>query len=138
MLALAGALTTFSSDAEAGHFPSYEHTNLSNSFGALDERIRLLLETVIPQNYRSIPLRPIKAFVYAAALESSLLSARQIYLAVEAEIERSQLAEKVLELVKVGAADNLDHLYRRGLPGLELTHIQSPPGAINTPDVIPA
>jgi type VI secretion system protein ImpJ len=36
----------------------------------------------------------------------------------------------VLELVKVGAADNLDHLYRRGLTGLELTHVQSPPSAI--------
>ncbi|MGD2120807.1 MAG: type VI secretion system baseplate subunit TssK [Gemmatimonadota bacterium] len=130
MLSLAGALTTFSSEGEAGALPPYEHTNLSNCFSALDERVRILLETVIPQNYRSIPLRPVKAFVYAAALESALLSARQIYLAVGAETERSQLAEKVLELVKVGAADNLDHLYRRGLPGLELTHVQSPPSAV--------
>jgi type VI secretion system protein ImpJ len=30
----------------------------------------------------------------------------------------------------VGAADNLDTLIRQGLPGLELTHVQSPPSAI--------
>jgi type VI secretion system protein ImpJ len=130
MLSLAGALTTFSQTVEPRDLPAYDHADLSGCFSALDERLRVLLETVVPQNYRSIPLRPVKAFVYAAALEATLLSARQIYLAVSAEVERTRLAEKVLELVKVGAADNLDHLYRRGLPGLELTHVESPPSAI--------
>jgi type VI secretion system protein ImpJ len=130
MLSLAGALTTFSQELEPKDLPVYHHTELSGCFSALDDRLRVLLETVVPQNYRSIPLRPVKAFVFAAALESSLLSARQIYLAVSADMDRSRLPEKVLELVKLGAADNLDHLYRRGLPGLELTHVESPPSAI--------
>ncbi len=130
MLSLAGALTTFSREGDARSLPTYDHTALSSCFGALDERLRTLLETVVPQNYRAIALRPVKPFVYAAALDSSILSARQIFLAVGTEADRSKLVDKALELLKVGAAQNLDHLYRRGLPGLELTHVQSPPSAI--------
>ena len=130
MLSLAGALSTFAREGDPRNLPAYDHTNLSASFGDLDERLRGLLETVVPQNYRAIVMRPAKPFVYAAALESALLSAKQLFLAVSSGEGRTDLPEKVLELVKVGAADNLDHLYRRGLPGLTLTHSQDPPSSI--------
>jgi type VI secretion system protein ImpJ len=130
MLSLAGALSTFSKDGDSRRLPAYDHSQLSKCFGDLDERLRTLLETVVPRNYRAIVLRPIKPFVYGAALETSLLSARQIYLAVSSEADRTSLPEKTLELVKVGAAEHLDHLYRRGLPGLTLTHVKDPPSAI--------
>jgi len=130
MLSLAGALSTFSKEGDARTLPVYDHADLSSCFGDLDERLRTLLETVVPQNYRAIVLRPAKPFVYAAALESSLLSAKQIFLAVSSEADRASLPEKTLELVKVGAADHLDHLYRRGLPGLTLTHVLDPPNEI--------
>lgn len=130
MVALAGALSTFSQEADARTLPSYDHGDLSGCFGELDRQIRNLLETVVPQNYRAIVLQPVKPFVYAAALESALLSAKQIFLAVSSDPDRTSLPEKTLELVKVGAADNLDHLYRRGLPGLALTHVPDPPSAI--------
>jgi type VI secretion system protein ImpJ len=130
MLSLAGSLTTFSTEEDARSLPAYDHSGLSTSFHALDERLRTLLETVVPQNYRAIPLRPVKPFVYAAAMDTSILGARQIFLAVGAGADRATLVDKALELLKVGAAENLDHLYRRGLPGLELTHVLSPPSAI--------
>ena len=130
MLSLAGALSTFSKDGDSRTLPTYDHTHLSSCFGDLDERLRTLLETVVPRNYRAIVLRPVKPFVYGAALETSLLSAKQIFLAVSSEADRTSLPEKTLELVKVGAAENLDHLYRRGLPGLTLTHVKDPPSAI--------
>jgi type VI secretion system protein ImpJ len=132
MVSMAGALSTFSDaqDDDARTFPAYEHTDLSGCFRDLDQKLRTLLETVVPQNYRAIVLQPVKPFVYAAALEPALLSARQIFLAVSSEADRTTLSEKTLELVKVGAAENLDHLYRRGLPGLSLTHVSDPPSAI--------
>lgn len=130
MLSMAGALSTFAKEGDARALPSYDHSDLTTCFGDLDEALRNLLETVVPRNYKAIVLRPAKPFVYAAALEAALLSAKQIYLAVSSEADRTSLPEKTLELVKVGAADHLDHLYRRGLPGLALTHIPSPPTAI--------
>jgi type VI secretion system protein ImpJ len=130
MLSMAGALTTFAKEGDPTTLPTYDHGDLSSCFGDLDERLRTLLETVVPQNYRAIVLRQTKPFVYAAALESSLLSAKQIFLAVSSEAGRTNLPEQTLELVKVGAADHLDHLYRRGLPGLALTHVPDPPSAI--------
>jgi type VI secretion system protein ImpJ len=130
LLSLAGALTTFAKEGDPRTLPTYDHTRLSTCFGDLDEALRTLLETVVPQNYRAIVLRPTKPFVYAAAMEDSLLAANQIYLAVSSEAGRTDLPEKTLELVKVGAADHLDHLYRRGLPGLALTHVTDPPSSI--------
>ncbi len=130
MLSLAGALSTFAKEGDSRTFPAYDHTQLSSCFGDLDQRLRTLLETVVPRNYRAIALRSVKPFVYGAALETSLLSAKQIFLAVSSEADRTTLPEKTLELVKVGAAEHLDHLYRRGLPGLTLTHVKDPPSAI--------
>ena len=36
----------------------------------------------------------------------------------------------VPELVKVSSGDHIEHLIKQALPGLQLTHIPSPPGAI--------
>lgn len=130
LVALAGALSTFAREGDPRSLPAYDHGDLSGCFRELDQQLRTLLETVVPQNYRAIMLQPVKPFVYAAALETALLSARQIFLAVSSEADRTSLPEKTLELVKVGAAENLDHLYRRGLPGLGLKHVPDPPSAI--------
>jgi type VI secretion system protein ImpJ len=35
-----------------------------------------------------------------------------------------------MDLVKVGAADKVEQLSRRGLSGLELRYVRNPPGAI--------
>src|SRR5437773_7811671 len=51
MLALAGALTTFSTTVHPRDLPAYDHANLSRCFRDLDEKLRLLLETVVPANY---------------------------------------------------------------------------------------
>jgi len=97
MLSMAGALTTFAKEGDPTTLPTYDHGDLSSCFGDLDERLRTLLETVVPQNYRAIVLRPAKPFVYAAALESSLLSAKQIFLAVSSEAGRTNLPELTLQ-----------------------------------------
>jgi len=132
MVSMAGALSTFarSEEGDAGSLPAYDHGNLSGCFRDLDQRLRTLLETVVPQNYRAIMLQPVQPFVYAAALETALMSAKQIFLAVSSELDHTSLPEKTLDLVKVGAADNLERLYKRGLPGLALTHVSDPPSAI--------
>jgi type VI secretion system protein ImpJ len=131
MLSLAGALTTFSTDVDARSMPTYEHTDLTKSFTSLDEAIRHLLETVVPTNYVSLPLRLVDAPVYAAAIDQDrYLDAPQVYLAIAADLDQVELIEKTRELVKISSHDRLDHLYKRGLPGVGMTHVPSPPSAI--------
>lgn len=132
MLGLAGALTTFSTTVHPRDLPVYDHTNLSACFTALDEKLRLLLETVVPANYVSIPMRLVKASVFAAALDSDqYLKAPQWFLAVGGDAAPADLVRGVPKLVKVTAAERVDGLIKRALPGLVLTHMPNPPSAVS-------
>ena len=54
---LAGALCTFTQDAHPREVPAYDHDDLGPCFHKLDEMIRYLLETVVPSNFVSLPLK---------------------------------------------------------------------------------
>ncbi len=55
MLKLGGALCTFAIESHPRDLPLYDHRNLDKCFGALDEHIRIHLETIVPTQYLEIP-----------------------------------------------------------------------------------
>ncbi len=131
MVSLAGALTTFSSTIHPRMLPSYDHENLSGCFEDLDQKVRLLLDTVVPTHCVSLPLRQVLPSIYATAIDQDrYLRAPQLYLAVSAETTPAEVMRKLPHLVKVSSHDSLDRLIRRALPGLALTHVPNPPSAI--------
>lgn len=131
MLALAGALTTFSTELHPRDLPAYEHEDLTGCFTTLDEQLRMLLETVVPESAVSLPLRQVQQYVFATALDQErYLAAPQLYLAVDARLGRAELIQKAPHLIKVASADRVDQLIRHALPGLALTYAPSPPPAI--------
>ena len=131
MLELAGALTTFSTDLHPRDLPAYDHADLSGCFGALDEKVRYLLETVVPANYASLPLKLVSPAVYAATIDQDeYLAAADWYLAVNAEMRQDELARRIPQLAKVGSSDRVGQLIQQALPGLELQHVATPPSAV--------
>jgi type VI secretion system protein ImpJ len=131
MLSLAGCLTTFSPKIHPRDLPSYRHDDLSGCFGTLDEIVRTLLETVVPSNFVSLPLKLVQPSIYAAALaEDKYFTGTRLYLAVSAEMNQADLISKVPYLVKVCSANHIEHLVRQALPGVPLTHTPKPPGSI--------
>jgi type VI secretion system protein ImpJ len=131
MLALAGALTTFSMRIQPRDLPSYEHDELGAAFTKLDEQLRELLETVVPANTVSIPLRVVQPSVHAAALDQDkYLAAPQIFLAISSTARANELVARVPTLLKVSAAGQLDHLIRQALAGIALTYVPTPPSAV--------
>ena len=60
MLALAGALTTFSQTIHPRDLPVYQHDDLGACFSRLDEIVRELLETVVPSSTVSSKIGGIK------------------------------------------------------------------------------
>jgi type VI secretion system protein ImpJ len=131
MRTLAGSLTTFSSEIHPRDLPSYEHDGLSFCFADLDEKLRLLLETVVPSNYVSLPLKLIQQAVYGTSItEDKYLKNTRMYLAVNAEMNQGDLIAKTPQLVKVCSASHIEHLVRQALPGVPLTHVPAPPGSI--------
>ena len=131
MLALGGALTTFSTDIHPRDLPKYDHDNLSFCFSDLDEKIRLLLETVVPSNFVALPLKLVQPSIYATALaEDKYLKNTRMYLAINAEMKQADLIAKAPQLVKVASASHIELLVRQALKGLPLTHVPSPPASI--------
>src|SRR5579864_482488 len=81
MMGLASTLTTFSLQIQPRDLPVYDHENLGACFDELDEKLRLLLETVIPSNFVSLPLKLIRPSIYAASIfEDRFLDNTKLYL----------------------------------------------------------
>jgi type VI secretion system protein ImpJ len=131
MLSLAGALTTFSATIHPRDLPNYNHDDLGACFTELDEKLRLLLETVVPSNFISLPLKLVQPSIYATSIDNDkYLLNTKMYLAVSAGTSQADILNKTPQLLKVCSASHIEHLVRQALPGVPLTHVPSPPSAI--------
>jgi type VI secretion system protein ImpJ len=131
MVSLAGALTTFSTGIHPRDLPAYDHEDLGRCFTELDEQLRLLLETVVPSNFVSLPLKLAQPSIYATSIDNEkYLANTKMYLAVSADVTQAEVVAKAPQLVKVCSASHIEHLVRQALPGLTLTYVVSPPSAI--------
>jgi type VI secretion system protein ImpJ len=131
LVSLAGSLTTFSLKLRPRDLPLYDHDNLGSVLAELDEKLRSLLQTVVPTNLVSLPLTLVQPSIYATALaEDKYLADTRMYLAVSAEASESFVIQKVPQIVKVCSATHIDHLVKNALPGVDLKHLSNPPAAI--------
>lgn len=131
MLSLAGCLTTFSTKTHPRDLPQYDHDDIEPPFTKLDDQVRDLLETVVPSNYISLPLKLVQQYIYATALaDDKYFANTRMYLAISSEMNEGELIAKVPQLVKVCSSNHIEHLVRQALPGVILTHTPRPPAAI--------
>ncbi len=131
MLSLAGSLTAFSQNIQTRDLPAYDHDNLGRCFTSLDDKLRLLLETVIPSNFVSLPLKLAQPSIYVASINrDEYFSNTRMYLAVRSDANKADIIRKVPRLVKISSIDSIEHLVQSALPGVPLAHLGSPPPAI--------
>jgi type VI secretion system protein ImpJ len=131
LTALGASLTTFSTTVRPRDLPLYDHLNLSKVFTDLEEKLRLLLETVVPTNVVSLPLKQVKNTIYATAIEQDkYLTNTRMYLAFSADTSEESIIRKVPQLVKVCSASQIEQLINMALPGITLSHVSVPPSAI--------
>ncbi len=131
LLSLGGSLTTFSTSIQPRDLPMYDHENLGVCYTDLDEKLRTLLETVVPSNFVSLPLKLTQPSIYATAISNDkYLVNTRMYLAISADVNAADLIKRVPQLVKVCSATHIETLIRQALPGMTLLHVQSPPGSI--------
>ena len=131
LTALGASLTTFSNTVRPRDLPLYDHLNLSKVFADLEEKLRLLLETVVPTNVVSLPLKQVKNTIYATAIEQDkYLANTRMYLAFSADSNEDSIIRKVPQLVKASSASHIEQLINMALPGITLSHVTVPPSAI--------
>jgi type VI secretion system protein ImpJ len=130
LTALGASLTTFSQTIRPRELPLYDHLNLGRVFTEQDRMLRELLETVVPTNVVSLPLKHMKGTIYATAIDQDkYLAKTKMYLAISADTSEDNLIRRVPQLVKATSATHIEQLISSALRGIELTHIQ-PPSAI--------
>ncbi len=131
MLELAGALTTFSQDMHPRDLPVYDHDNLAGCFRELDDKLILLLETVVPKAYVSLALKQVRPSIYAAALaDERFFTNTRMYLAIRADMDHGELIARAPSLVKIASSNQVDVLVRQAVTGLGMTHTVRPPGTL--------
>ncbi len=131
MLELAGALTTFSASIQPSDLPVYDHRSLGECFTRLDEILRELLRTVVPEHHVTLPLKEVEPSIHATALDQDrYLAATDLFLAVKAEVRADELLRKAPQLLKVSSGDRVRRLIQQALPGVTLTPVTHPPSAL--------
>lgn len=133
LTSLAGALTTFSLKIQPRDLPAYDHEELGRCFTELDEKLRDLLESVVPSNFVALPLKPqeLQPSIYATAIsDDQYLVNTKMYLAITAEMKEADLIRRAPQLIKVGSAAHVEDFVRQAVRGITLRHVAVPPGAI--------
>jgi type VI secretion system protein ImpJ len=128
MLRLGGALCTFSMQAHPRDLPMYDHDRLDECFGALEGRIREMLNVVAPSSSVRIPLRTTGESFFAGAVTDSRCFGAQTewFLGVRAGASPAEVSALVPRLAKVCSARFIERLVREALEGLPLRHVLSP------------
>jgi type VI secretion system protein ImpJ len=128
---LVGELSTFSLQADPREVPRYDHDNLYPTFSRLEERIRFLLDTVIPTKYVIIPLEKTPQLWHVGHIhDDRLLATAQFYLAANAQVAPNRLIEDIPAKAKISSPDEVSAIIGRAVPGVSLTHEPVPPTAI--------
>ena len=132
LIRLAGALSTFSLDANLDQVPPYRHDDLTSTFHELDVFIRRSLEVVAPSNCLALQFRRADRYIYVAEVkdERCLRRSRWI-LGIRSSIGESQILRLTPRLVKICSAEGTVKLVERALPGMELIHLPVPPSALH-------
>lgn len=128
---LAGTLTAFSTSIDPRDLPRYDHEQLGPTFLELERLLRQMLETVVPSNFVAIPLNLLRDTLYAAAIDKDAwFENSRFYLAVAADMRDADIIDRIPKLTKACSATHIETLIRQALPGIRMTHVETPPRAI--------
>lgn len=131
LLALAGALMTFSKTHALADLPAYQHPDPGPSFARLHAIIRELLDTVISSKYFAIALTEVKPSYHHGTLDSGKIDDKTaFYLGVSADMPGVELVDVVPLRFKIGAPDDVEKFVLSALPGVRLQHTPQVPAAV--------
>ncbi len=131
LASLAGQLATFSDSGHAGDLPTYRHDEPMASFQAIEERLRGLLQTVIPNRYIPIAVNPVSERLQAGAVPEAADGAR-VYLSVVSSLPAERVLRELPLKAKVASSGRIGTLISQALPGIRLTYLAVPPSEIPT------
>jgi type VI secretion system protein ImpJ len=133
---VAGQLAIFEADRRLEELPVYDHDELARVFRRVKEIIEAMLSRVAVLEFEQRYFVGVGAATLSAAVDSKWLQSDwQCYVGVL----RGQMSEEVCHRLltgdshldwKLGSTEEVDRLFRMGVPGLELFPVDRPPRAL--------
>jgi type VI secretion system protein ImpJ len=129
---LSGALCTFSLTTQARDLPAYTHDDLGACFGALERHLRTHLDVVVAAKAVVIPLPRGEDTLFGGAIADlrCFEAGARWFLGVRCSLPTRDVIAEIPRLSKVCGRKFVLELVRRGIPGLTLEHVPSPPAGL--------
>ena len=131
LVRLLGMLYTFRVDSSVTDIDDYDHYDLYGTFSRLENKIRNLLDEVIPSPVIELDLEHIKTTQWRAQiLDSRIDEKAEFYLSAHSDALSFLDLQKQLPLVsKIGAPDEVERVINTAVIGVPLQLLnQTPPG----------
>ena len=129
---LAGALCTFSLTTQARELPLYSHDDLGSCFARLERHLREHLDVVIAAQAVVVPLTRVADVLFAATVSEPRCyrEGARWFLGIRSSVGPTETLSRARPLLKVCAQKYVLELVRRGVPGMTLEHVPTPPAGL--------
>ena len=138
LVSLAGQLFSYISSARTAPnaFPSYNHTNLSQSFNKLEEILGELIRDEAPSPiYSNIDLAMLKENVFRADLDKTLLQEGRFFVVARStQIPEHRLISELPTIARVASPGSIDMVVQAAVPALEIAHTSRLPASVPVDD----
>ncbi len=127
---LIGELCTFSADGDPTAIPKFNYLELTDVFETMLDRAIRLIEGLVPDNYKVVPLEKREDGMYLGKFDDPKLP-RTHELFLEAKgIDEATLRERLPRLLKIGSWNQIGYILNSATPGLRVSVEYRPPTAI--------
>lgn len=128
LIQLSAELIACTTTTTLAQLPSYQHDNLTQTFGELKQNLCFLLDAVMPVTAPTVSLRRETDSLYKIEnIDNSLLGKSQFYIGVFFQAEDSQWITQLSKQIKIAAATVIEGVVTSALPGVRVIHTQRPP-----------
>lgn len=109
----------------------YVHIEQYNSFVAIIDEIKIMLESVLEQNSISLPVEKRKYGIYIAPIkDKTIINSSTFIFAVSAQMSSQKIKEILLNSLKLGTIETIKNLVNYHLVGFKLRTLSNAPKEI--------
>lgn len=127
---LTGQLTTLAAEGSSRDLPPYRHLDQTASFGALEARLRDLLQTQVVMRYVPLPMTRGAGGIHVARLPEAVLEGHRYVLALQTGAAQDKVATQTAGKAKVASQGRVPMLIAQSIKGMSITYLSVPPAEI--------
>ena len=123
-------LCTFSVQGDPTQAPKFNFLELGETFVRLFNDILTMLETIIAERYKEIPLQRREDGMYLGRIQEANVLGHEFFLAARGSVPEPQLRDRLPKLSKIASWSQVGSILNSAINGAKLELEYTPPGAL--------